>query len=67
MAGFYWTYRRMFTRVALISWILRRLDSRAADGVEGWLTIVEDHSVPGRMVFFNPTTNAVCPERVAEA
>lgn len=57
----------MFTRVALISWMLRRLDSRAADGVEGWLTIVEDHSVPGRMVFFNPTTNAVCPERVAEA
>ena len=67
MAGFYWSYRRMFTRVALISWMLRHLDSRAADVVEGWLTIVEDHSVPGRMVFFNPTTNAVCPERGAEA
>lgn len=57
----------MFTRVALISRTLRRLDSHAADGVEGWLTIVEDHSVPGRMVSFNPTKNVVCPERVAEA
>lgn len=57
----------MFTRVALLSGTLRRLDSRAADGVEGWLTIVEDHSVPGRMVSFNLTKNAVCPERVAEA
>lgn len=46
----------MFARVALLSGTLRRLDSRAADGVEGWLTIVED-----------PTENAVCPERVAEA
>lgn len=57
----------MFTRVALLSRTLRHLDSRAANGVEGWLTIAEDHSVPGRMVSFNPTENAVCPERVAEA
>lgn len=52
----------MFTRVALISWMLRHLDSRAADGVEGWLTIVEDHSVPGRMVFFNPI-KMLCAQR----